>query len=83
MPVMRIGDITTDVEARLVHKRGEEIHLTPEEFALLAEHAERIGQIDAVADSAASTGSAKNNAHRHCLTSLHWTAAVLLPSPVR
>jgi two-component system KDP operon response regulator KdpE len=44
-PVVQIGDITIDLEARLVRKHGEEIHLTPKEFALLAELARHPGKV--------------------------------------
>src|SRR3954470_9895973 len=34
---LRFGDVTIDLDAQLVTKRGERVHLTPTEFALLQE----------------------------------------------
>jgi two-component system, OmpR family, KDP operon response regulator KdpE len=36
-PVVTIGDVDIDLEARKVNKRGQLVHLTPTEFALLRE----------------------------------------------
>lgn len=36
-PVVTIGDVDVDLEARKVNKRGHLVHLTPTEFALLRE----------------------------------------------
>ena len=45
MPVVAIGDIEIDLPGRIVRKSGVEVHLTPKEFALLAELAKRPGQV--------------------------------------
>lgn len=39
------GDIAIDLHRRTVHRNGEEIHLTPKEFAILSELAKHAGQI--------------------------------------
>jgi two-component system KDP operon response regulator KdpE len=36
-PVVTVGDVEIDLEARKVNKRGQLVHLTPTEFALLRE----------------------------------------------
>jgi two-component system KDP operon response regulator KdpE len=36
-PVVTVGDVEIDLEARKVNKRGQLVHLTPTEFALLTE----------------------------------------------
>ena len=43
-PVRR-GDVEIDLVARLVRKGGEEIHLTPKEYAFLAELARNAGRV--------------------------------------
>ncbi|HEV7662499.1 MAG TPA: response regulator transcription factor [Chloroflexota bacterium] len=45
LQVMRSGDVTIDLTRRLVHRAGEEIHLTPTEYGVLrylVEHAGRV-----------------------------------------
>lgn len=42
---VRAGDIEIDLVARTVKKRGEEVHLTPKEYAFLAELAKRPGRV--------------------------------------
>ena len=42
---LRFGDITIDLDAQLVTKRGEPVHLTPTEFALLQEFALAPGKL--------------------------------------
>lgn len=44
-PLVQIGDIEIDLTARLVHRAGEEVHLTPKEFAFLAELAKHPGRV--------------------------------------
>ncbi|MCM8730069.1 response regulator transcription factor [Hephaestia sp. GCM10023244] len=44
-PVVQIGDVTIDLDARLVRKDGVEIHLTPKEFAFLAALASHPGRV--------------------------------------
>lgn len=44
-PVVRIGTVEIDLGARLVRKAGEEVHLTPKEFAFLAELAKHPGRV--------------------------------------
>jgi two-component system KDP operon response regulator KdpE len=44
-PVVRIGAVEIDLEARLVRQRGEEVHLTPKEFGFLAELAKHAGKV--------------------------------------
>lgn len=43
-PVRR-GDVEIDLVARLVRKGGEEVHLTPKEYAFLAELARNAGRV--------------------------------------
>lgn len=43
--VVRCGDIEIDLSARLVRKRGEEVHLTPKEYGFLAELARKPGRV--------------------------------------
>lgn len=45
MPVINIGDLEIDLAARMVRKRGMEIHLTPKEYGFLAELAKRPGKV--------------------------------------
>ncbi|MBC3760933.1 response regulator transcription factor [Quadrisphaera oryzae] len=42
---LRLGDVTVDVESRLVHRGGGAVHLTPTEFDLLVRLAERPGAV--------------------------------------
>jgi two-component system KDP operon response regulator KdpE len=42
---LRFGDITIDLDAQLVTKRGEPVHMTPTEFALLQEFALAPGKL--------------------------------------
>jgi two-component system KDP operon response regulator KdpE len=44
-PPLRFGDVTIDLDAQLVTKRGEPVHLTPTEFALLQELALAPGKL--------------------------------------
>ena len=39
------GEISIDHESRLVHRAGREVHLTPKEYALLAELARHAGKV--------------------------------------
>lgn len=43
LPSLRIGEVELDFERRQVRKGGSEVHLTPREYALLAELAKRPG----------------------------------------
>lgn len=43
--VVHIGEIEIDLTARLVRKAGDEVHLTPKEFAFLAELAKHPGRV--------------------------------------
>jgi two-component system KDP operon response regulator KdpE len=45
MPVVKIGAIEIDLAARVVRKAGAEVHLTPKEYAFLAELAKRPGKV--------------------------------------
>jgi DNA-binding response OmpR family regulator len=40
-----LGDITIDIEKRLVHKKGKKVDLTPMEFDLLREMSEHPGRV--------------------------------------
>jgi two-component system KDP operon response regulator KdpE len=42
---LRFGDVTIDLDAHLVTKRGEPVHMTPTEFALLTEFALAPGKL--------------------------------------
>jgi two-component system KDP operon response regulator KdpE len=44
-PVIRRGDIEIDLATRLVRKAGAEVHLTPKEYAFLAELAKSAGRV--------------------------------------
>lgn len=44
-PVVRNGDIEIDLASRLVRKAGAEVHLTPKEYAFLAELAKSAGRV--------------------------------------
>ena len=44
-PVIRFGDIAVDLAARSVRRSGELVHLTPREYALLAELARHAGRL--------------------------------------
>jgi two-component system KDP operon response regulator KdpE len=45
LPVVTIGVIEIDLAARMVRKAGAEVHLTPKEYAFLAELAKRPGKV--------------------------------------
>ncbi len=42
---LRFGDISVDLHHRSVLKKGEEVHLTPKEFAVLSELAKHAGRV--------------------------------------
>lgn len=44
-PFVRLGDVEIDLAARQVRKDGEEVHLTPKEYAFLAELAKKPGRV--------------------------------------
>jgi two-component system KDP operon response regulator KdpE len=44
-PVVTIGAVAIDLAARIVRKAGVELHLTPKEYAFLAELAKRPGRV--------------------------------------
>jgi two-component system KDP operon response regulator KdpE len=44
-PLVRIGAVEIDLAARLVRNAGQEVHLTPKEFAFLAELAKHPGRV--------------------------------------
>ena len=44
-PVYRAGELFVDLEARLVTVRGNEVHLTPHEFKLLAALVKKAGKV--------------------------------------
>jgi two-component system KDP operon response regulator KdpE len=44
-PVVTIGAVEIDLAARMVRKHGAEVHLTPKEYAFLAELAKRPGKV--------------------------------------
>ena len=44
-PVIQAGDISIDLAARTVERRGERVHLTPTEFDLLATLAREAGRV--------------------------------------
>lgn len=43
--VLRFGDVTLDLGARIVRRNGDEVHLAPKEYALLAELALHAGRV--------------------------------------
>lgn len=45
MPVVRCGDVEIDLAARQVRKSGNEVHLTPKEYAFVAELAKTPGRV--------------------------------------
>lgn len=45
IPVVTRGDVEIDLIARLVRKAGTEVHLTPKEYAFLAELAKSAGRV--------------------------------------
>ena len=45
VPVLTYGDVTIDLDAQLVTKAGEAVHLTPTEFSLLRELASSPGKL--------------------------------------
>lgn len=44
-PPVRIGDVAIDIANRQIRRAGEEVHLTPKEFAFLAELARHPGRV--------------------------------------
>lgn len=44
-PVLTIGEVTIDLAARTITRAGGEVHLTPKEFAMLAELAKHPGRV--------------------------------------
>ena len=42
---LEVGDVTIDLFRRLVSRQGEEVHLTPKEYAVLAELAKHPGRV--------------------------------------
>lgn len=44
-PVVTVGDIEIDLTGRTIFKAGREVHLTPKEYALLAELAKHPGRV--------------------------------------
>ncbi|MEJ7927304.1 response regulator transcription factor [Sphingobium sp. AN641] len=44
-PVLRLGTVEIDLSLRQVRKNGEEVHLTPKEYGLLAELAKSPGRV--------------------------------------
>jgi len=44
-PVVEVGDVSIDLVNRQVRRRGEEVHLTPKEYAVLAELAKWPGRV--------------------------------------
>jgi two-component system KDP operon response regulator KdpE len=44
-PVVRLGDVTIDLEARRISRSGADLHLTPTEFKLLALLAKNSGKV--------------------------------------
>ncbi len=45
VPVVRCGDVEIDFVARQIRKSGDEVHLTPKEYAFLAELAKTPGRV--------------------------------------
>ena len=44
-PLVRLGDVEIDLSARRIMRRGVEVHLTPKEYAMLAELAKYPGRV--------------------------------------
>jgi two-component system KDP operon response regulator KdpE len=44
-PVVEFGEVTIDLGLRQVHRAGEEVHLTPREYAFVAELAKHPGRV--------------------------------------
>jgi two-component system KDP operon response regulator KdpE len=44
-PMVVLGDVAIDLTARLVTRAGEEVHLTPKEYGMLAELAKHPGRV--------------------------------------
>jgi two-component system KDP operon response regulator KdpE len=44
-PVVEVGDVVIDLDARQVRRGGEEVHLTPREYAFVAELARHRGRV--------------------------------------
>jgi two-component system KDP operon response regulator KdpE len=44
-PVVRVGDLTVDIEKRLVLVRGEQVAVTPHEYGMLALFARNVGKL--------------------------------------
>lgn len=40
-----LGEVTIDLERRLVHRAGHPVHLSPKEYAMLAELASHVGKV--------------------------------------
>lgn len=45
VPVVRCGDVEIDLTARQIRKSGDEVHLTPKEYAFVAELAKTPGRV--------------------------------------
>lgn len=45
VPIVQLGDVEIDLAARLVRKSGTEVHLTPKEYAFLAQLAKHPGKV--------------------------------------
>ncbi|MEO6717694.1 MAG: response regulator transcription factor [Novosphingobium sp.] len=45
VPLVRCGDVEIDLAARIVRKAGAEVHLTPKEYAFLADLAKSAGRV--------------------------------------
>ncbi|MGE5721217.1 MAG: response regulator [Sphingomonadales bacterium] len=44
-PIVKVGDVEIDLDARQVRRGGEEVHLTPREYAFVAELAKHPGRV--------------------------------------
>src|SRR6185369_13338039 len=44
-PVVEVGDVEIDLDARQVRRGGEEVHLTPREYGFVAELARHPGRV--------------------------------------
>ena len=45
VPIVKVGDVEIDLDARQVRRGGEEVHLTPREYAFVAELAKHPGRV--------------------------------------
>jgi two-component system KDP operon response regulator KdpE len=45
MPVVKVGDVEIDLDARQIRRAGEEVRLTPREYAFVAELAKHPGKV--------------------------------------